>query len=159
MSLHFIIDGYNLIKQAPHLDKANLEGSRKALISLLSLYQPQGSKRNRVTVVYDGRQGSFFAPGSSSLVGIIFTQGESADDKIKRMIEKSENPRNIIVVTNDREIQRFARQNNAQVKTVEDFLAKCDCPKPKVKVDDKIIGPLEAAEINEEMKKIWLRKN
>lgn len=159
MSLHFIIDGYNLIKQAPHLNKASLEDSRKALISLLSLYQPQGSRRNRVTVVYDGRQGSFSAPGYSSSVGIIFTQGESADDKIKRMVEKSENPRNVAVVTNDREIQCFARQRRAQVITVEDFLAKCDCPKSKGKSEDKIVGPLEAAEINEEMKKIWLRKN
>ncbi|TAN60438.1 hypothetical protein EPN16_05385 [bacterium] len=157
MSLHFIIDGYNLIKQAPRLDKTNLEDSRKALISLLSIYQPQGSKRNRVTVVYDGREGSFSASGSSSSVGIIFAQGESADDKIKRMVEKSENPRNVVVVTNDREIRSFVRQRGAQVITVEDFLAKCDRLKPKGKSEDKIIGPLEAAEINEEMKKIWLK--
>lgn len=157
MSLHFIIDGYNLIKQAPHLDKANLEDSRKALISLLSVYQPQGSRRNRVTVVFDGKQGNFSVSGSASSAQIIFTQGESADDKIKRMVEKSENPRNIAVVTNDREIQRFVRQKNAQVKTVDEFLAKCALPKPKGRVDDKIISPPEAAEINEEMKRVWLK--
>ena len=159
MALHFIIDGYNLIKQAPRLDKANLEDSRKALISLLSVYQPQGSKRNRVTVVFDGLAGNFSALQPDPSIGIIFTQGESADDKIKRMVEKSDNPRNITVVTNDREIQRFARQNNAQVKTVEEFLEKCRATGPKGRVDDKIIGPLEAAEINQEMKKIWLGKD
>lgn len=157
MSLHFIIDGYNLIKQRLELDKANLEDSRKALIGLLSVYQPQGSKRNRVTVVFDGSAGNFSVFRTASPIGIIFTQGESADDKIKRMVEKSENPRNIAVVTNDREIQRFARQKNAQVKTVEEFLAKCGAPRTKGRVDDKIIGPLEAAEINEEMKKLWLK--
>jgi predicted RNA-binding protein with PIN domain len=108
-------------------------------------------------VVYDGRQGILSTPGAPSSVGTIFTQGESADDRIKRMLEKAENPRNIVVVTNDREIQRFARQKNAQVKSVEEFLVKCAPPKPKGKEDDKIIGPFKTAEINEEMKKIWLK--
>lgn len=157
MSLHFVIDGYNLIKQAPFLDKASLEESRKALISLLSVYQPHGSKRNRITVVFDGKADSFSLAGSDSLVRVVFTRGESADDEIKRMLEEEQNPRNIVVVTNDGEIRRFARQNNAQVKSVEEFLAKCSAPKPKGAPDDKIIGPHATAKIDQELKKIWLK--
>lgn len=88
---------------------------------------------------------------------MIFSQGESADDKIKMMVECSKDPKSVVVVTNDRDIQDFSRKCRAQVKTVEGFLAKFNAPCPKGSADDKIIGPAKASEINEEMKKLWLK--
>lgn len=157
MSQHFIIDGYNLIKQTPLINKVNLEDSRAALIRLLSIYHPQGSNRNRVTIVFDGKEGNVYSR-QNPFIEIIFTQDESADDKIKRMVEKSKNPKNIVVVTNDRDIQFFVRQHRAKVKTVEEFLIKGNGPlAAQGKVDDKIISPTVRGAINEEMKKIWLK--
>jgi predicted RNA-binding protein with PIN domain len=164
MAQHFIIDGYNLIKQSPLTSRlippysakggVNLEGARSSLIRFLAVCRPQG--KNKVTVVFDGKPGNTSCAGIGP-VEIIFTQGESADDKIKRMVESSKNPKSVIVVTNDREIQYFARAHQAQVKTVEEFLAKFNTPRQSGACDEKAIGPIEAAQINEEMKKIWLK--
>ncbi len=158
MSLHFIIDGYNLIKQTRLLNKVNLEDSREALVRFLTVYRPHGSKTNRVTVVFDGREGNFYTK-PVSCIEIIFAQSQSADDKIKHLVEKSENPKSVVVVTNDREIRFFVKQLNAQVKTVEEFLDKFNPSKVKDTPDEKtIVSPLEAARITEEMRMIWLKK-
>lgn len=156
MSLHFIIDGYNLIKQTPILNKARLEDSRLALIRFLTIHRPQG--RNRVTVVFDGKEGNFCSRPVSS-VGIIFTQGESADDKIKELTENSKSPKNMVVVTNDREIQVFVRRLKAQVRTVEEFLLKFNgSSRINSKTEDKVIlSPADTAKITEEMKNVWLK--
>src|SRR3989338_5387388 len=157
MSLHFVIDGYNLIKQTRLFNKASLEDSREALMSFLSVSRPQGSHSNRVTVVFDGKEGMFYRQGSTSL-SIIFTQGQSADEAIKHLVRNAENPKAMVVVTNDKDIQFFAQQHNAQVKTVEVFMEKFNPPKTKKTLDDKILlNPCDAAKITEEMKKIWLK--
>ena len=166
MSLHFIIDGYNLIKQTGILNKPNLEDSRSALIKLLKIHRPQGSSNNRVTIVFDGKKDHYY-PGQisenvypDSGMKVIFSQDESADDKIRQLVRDSKNPRNIVVVTNDREIQIFVRQLKAQVRAVEEFLLKFNRGSPGIssRAEDKIIlPPPDAAKITEEMKDVWLR--
>jgi len=156
MSLHFIIDGYNLIKQTNLLKRANLEDSRAALIRFLTIERPQGSRNNKITVVFDGKEGDF-CHRPVSYIQVIFAQKQSADDKIKRLVEKSPNPKNVVVVTNDKEIRFFVRQLGAEVKTTEEFLLKSQQQKAKAKIDDKIdLSPSESARITEEMKKLWL---
>lgn len=180
MSLHFVIDGYNLIKQARIPNRinglaplainpeqglrVNLEDSRAALIRFLKIYRPQGSKGNQVTVVFDGKENNYPAGQISgaiyqySGIRVIFSQGECADDKIKELVQHSKNPKNIVVVTNDREIRDFVKQLKAQVKTIEEFLVKFNSSKTKEIPDAKIIlSPVETARITEEMKKIWLK--
>ena len=160
MSLHFIIDGYNLIRQTPLLNKVNLQDSREALIRFLTIQRPQGNRNNKVTVVFDGREGDFYSR-HTPFIEVIFSQGESADDTIKRLVEKSNNPKNVVVVTNDREIQSFVKQCNAQVRAIEEFLEKFNRSKTKGKkeaLEDKVIlPPHDAAKITDEMKKIWLK--
>ena len=158
MSLHFIIDGYNLIKQTRLLNKINLEDSREALFRFLAVQRPQGSRSNKVTVVFDGKEGNFYSR-HTPFIEVFFAQGQSADDKIKQLVEKATNPRNVVVVTNDREIQVFAKQHNAQVRPVEEFLEKFNAPQAKEIPDEKVIlSSQHAAKITEEMEKIWLKK-
>ena len=164
MSLHFIIDGYNLIKQAPVLNKDNLEDSRLALIKFLNIHRPQGSSNNRVTVVFDGNKGNFYGGANLPSLEVIFSGDMSADDKIRRLVEKSANPKNIVVVTNDREIQFSVRQLKAQVKTIDGFLEKFNQLqrlRPKAGkgsfTDEKIIAYSLEEKITEEMKRIWLK--
>lgn len=159
MSLHFVIDGYNLIKQTSVLNKINLEDSREALIRFLKISRPQGN--NPVTVVFDGIEGGFYCRDISG-IEVIFSSHQSADDKIKRMVERSPNPKNMVVVTNDREIRSFAQAHMAQIKKVEEFLAKLDTMRARhVGVrpydDNKALSPQKAGEITEEMKKLWLK--
>lgn len=160
MSLHFIIDGYNLIRQTRVLDRIKLEDSRAALVRFLNVYKPQGSSNNHVTIVFDGKEVGFFSRAVSN-IEIIFTRNESADEKIKKLVEKSKNPKNVVVVTNDREVQFAVRQLGARVKKVEDFLKKFIEPKGAKRearqIDDKIdLTPIDAAKITDELRKLWL---
>jgi len=156
MSLHFVIDGYNLIKQTAVLNKINLEDSREALIRFLKIRRPQGN--NPVTVVFDGIEGGFYCRDISN-IEVIFSSHQSADDRIKRMVERSPNPKNMVVVTNDREIRSFAEDHRAQIKKVEEFLAKFNPKSANPRSDDnKALSPRKASEITEEMKRVWLKQ-
>ena len=160
MSLHFIIDGYNLIKQAPSLNKGSLEESRLGLIQFLKIFRPQGNN-NPVTVVFDGKKDNYQSGQNfeHSGVRIIFSQNPGgADEIIKQLVRNSKNPKNIAVVTNDRDIQLYVRQCRAQVRRVEEFLIKFNSRQPGLSLDDKMrLSAQEAAEITEEMKKLWLK--
>lgn len=164
MSLHFVIDGYNLIKQTPALNKDNLEDSRVALIKFLNIHQPQGSGNNQVTIVFDGKEGNFYYAAASRSIEVIFSIGQSADDKIRMLVEESAHPKTIVVVTNDREIQLSARQLKAQVRTVDEFLKKFNAAQKlkqkadkKNSADEKILSYSSEEKITEEMKRIWLK--
>ncbi len=162
MPPHFVIDGYNLIKQTAVLNKINLEDSREALVRFLKVRRPQGN--NYVTVVFDGVEGGFYCRDISG-IEVIFSSHQSADDKIKRMVERSPKPKDMVVVTNDREIRSFAQAHMAQIKKVEEFLAKFN-PIETARArhagarhyeDNKDLPARKAGEITEEMKKLWLK--
>lgn len=159
MSLHFIIDGYNLIKQTPGLNKSSLEGSRASLIQFIKVSRPQGSQNNRVTIVFDGQANvSMSWPAyQDSGIRIIFSQGMSADERIKELVESAGNPKNIVVVTNDRDIQVCVRRLQARIKTVQEFtntfkaLPTNNCSQNRLNLSAQA-----AAKITDEMKKLWL---
>lgn len=158
MSLHFIIDGYNLIKQTAALNKVNLKDSREALIRFITVSAPQGSKNNTITIVFDGWQGKFYYRAVSYL-RIIFSNDKSADEIIKQLAEKSDNAKNIVVVTNDREVQFYARQAGAKVEAVEDFVSRALPKKNKAQADEKnVLYPIDAARITDELKKLWIKE-
>ena len=110
MSVHIIIDGYNLIRQSHTLssmDRRNLQKGRDCLIDKLAAYKK--IKAHRITVVFDGIDAP---PGShhrdrSKGISIRFSRnGESADAVIKRMASKDRE--RALVVSSDREIVNFA---------------------------------------------------
>lgn len=160
MSLHFIIDGYNLIKQTPGLNKSSLELSRASLIQFIKISRPQGSQNNRVTVVFDGQANACISwPAyQDSGVRIIFSQGMSADEKIKELVESADDPKNIVVVTNDRDIQSCVGRLQARIKTVQEFtnifkaLPPGNSPENRPKLSAE-----SALRITEEMKKLWVK--
>ncbi len=123
MALHFLVDGYNVIHQMPQLDQGKLEVQRLGLIHHIEHHRPQGSIKNKVTVVFDGQGGHLSAP-LSSMIETVFSVGESADEKIKTIVDQSKNARNIVVVTDDRDVQSAVRQSGAQVVSVNEFLSK-----------------------------------
>jgi len=111
MPLELIIDGYNLIRQSDtfrRLDARKLEQGREALLTRLAAYKK--TRNHPITVVFDGWGG--FSPVSTvqSQQGImvVYTgKGETADDWIKRKIEKMQYG---AVVTSDRDIGRSAER-------------------------------------------------
>ena len=156
--VHYIIDGYNIVKQLPQFIGKKLKEGRDYLIKILKEKRPQGSIKNKVTVVFDGHS-DIFSPTENLKnynIEIIFTRDEIADDKIKKLVKKSQNPRDIVVVTDDKDLRRSVSLLGAGVIYVKEFM------KYKKKKDDNILTqsktklpPEEQFKITEELKEIW----
>jgi len=111
MPLELIIDGYNLIRQSDtfrRLDARKLEQGRDALLARLAAYQKV--RNHPITVVFDG-WGGFNVESTiqrqQGIVVIYTGKGETADDWIKRRLEKMQYG---AVVTSDRDIGRYAER-------------------------------------------------
>jgi predicted RNA-binding protein with PIN domain len=115
MSIHIIIDGYNLIRQSPtfsELDLADIQAGRDALIDTLADYKR--IKRHRITVVFDGAGAPHGSLGRENVKGIAVrfsSPGESADTVIKRMAGREKE--RALIVSSDREIIRHAELHGA----------------------------------------------
>jgi predicted RNA-binding protein with PIN domain len=163
MSLHFLIDGYNLIKRNPALASKSLEDGRQAFISLVERNRPQGSPSNQVTVVFDGKPGMYGFPVAHE-IRVVFTEYETADDLIKRRVEGSKNKKNIVVVTDDRALLLYVRGCGACVMSCSDFLKRASSAKmsPKGKRSSsgnlKVITSTFEHAVNQEFENIWLKK-
>ena len=106
MSIHIIIDGYNLIRQSPTLsrrDQQDIMQGRDALVDMLAAYRK--IKPHRITVVFDGHQSPAFSQTQDRRKGIAIRfsrRGEFADDVIKRMALKEREK--ALVVSSDGEV-------------------------------------------------------
>ena len=165
MALHYILDGYNIIKCVDFLADASLEEGRRALLRIIHQQRPQGSVKNSVTIVFHGKDDVWGHPQSDGSARVIFTSGESADDYIKHAVESSADQVNMVVVSNDKEIVCYVRKLGAQVMGVEKFLTFSGASggnsggkthsRGKSK---KMIGSAVELKINKEFEKIWLEK-
>lgn len=122
MSIHIVIDGYNLIRQSPRfseLDWQDLQFGRDALVEALAAYKKV--KAHRITVIFDGAAASTGMPRRDVQKGITLhysSHGESADTVIKRMAQKEKEM--LMVVTSDQEIVRYAEaMGSATIGSVE----------------------------------------
>ena len=123
MSVHIIIDGYNLIRQSGYLSNLDLQDiqlGREALIDMLAAYKK--IKAHRITVVFDGTRAPDLARERDRQKGIaiLFSHnGETADAVIKKMAggEKQK----ALVVSSDRDILRSANSSGAATINAIDF--------------------------------------
>lgn len=120
----YIIDGYNLLKSPAFNIPLNLdlENQRNHLIRQIKSYAK--FERCQVIIIFDNSL-SFKGGGGisgSSMVQIRFTKPSmEADDLIKIMIRKSDNPANLVVVSSDKAIQYAAKDHGALVLSSEDY--------------------------------------
>jgi predicted RNA-binding protein with PIN domain len=148
VSSHYLLDGYNLLYALPEMPAGSWEAKRTALLQKLAREKPQGN--NRVTVVFDSREGS----GSHSRIGTIevaYTAGETADDWISLFVRRAVNPRVLIVVTDDQGLRRLIRGTGAKGLGSREFWGKARKPLPPES------PPLiNTDSITEELRKKWL---
>ena len=115
MSIHIIIDGYNLIRQSNTLsdfDNQSLQLGREALVDKLVAFKK--IKHHKITVVFDGINSPSFSQHNDYIKGIkiIFSRnGESADEVIKKMsaMEKEK----ALIVSSDNDIIGHASAHGA----------------------------------------------
>jgi predicted RNA-binding protein with PIN domain len=165
MSLVYIVDGYNAIKRSPLFGNKNLQAARNHFFSYLDQHRPQGSFRNRLIIVFDGSSQVFGFRNAYSFE-VIFTQGETADEKIKEIVDTSPDPKNMVVVTDDKALALSVRSQGAKIMGTQEFLQK---KQGSAKSQGRLRRSQEAetkAELNivqrekitQEMSKIWLNK-
>ena len=128
MSLHIIIDGYNLIRQSSRLSTLDLQDiqlGREALVDMLAAYKK--FKAHRITVVFDGTGSPLLARQRDRQKGItiVFSHnGESADAVIKKMARRE--GAKALVVSSDQDIVRSAAAWGATTISARDFESRLD---------------------------------
>lgn len=161
MSLQYIIDAFNLINNPAFKPvtktTANIQSS---LVNFINLNRLAGSKNNSVILVFDG-----YPPKDQSLpeeqgLSCLFSQAVEADELIKRIVEKSAQPKNIIVVSDDKQVQLMSRLLHARICSVEGFINGKKNNKfvaaKKSDADDFKLTYSKMQKIDAEMKKRWL---
>ena len=182
MSLHYLLDGYNIINQVPLWAKGGLQDGRQALLNWITMSHPHGSSRNAVTVVFDGSTEHFgrsianmSGPDCSGNRGggtgsagarVVFTQGESADDYIKRVVETAAQKKKYVVVSDDKGIKLYVRALGAAVLSVREFASGLfkgparssrTAGRTSSGEKSKYVSLAQAQKINQELEKIWLK--
>lgn len=117
----YLIDGNNLIGHMPNLELDD-PGSKRRLVEQLAIFQ--AAKKTKVILVFDG-------PMDPDLFGdqvrkkkftILWpNMDENADSIIKKQVRKQTDLRRFYVVSNDREIQTFARKKRAKTIDCKEF--------------------------------------
>lgn len=159
--MHYIIDGYNVINHP------SFTGARKkkqypqlALLDLIKFKKLCGSQKNQVTVVFDGYSAEIESLCADREIKVIFSREVTADEKIKKIIDYSGNLRNIVVVSEDKEIVYFAKYAGCKPMGINEFIGISDAPR-KINIKEKNLPKQDLnynqiKKINDELKKIWL---
>jgi predicted RNA-binding protein with PIN domain len=161
MSLHYVIDGYNLINHSAFLEFAEKsKDQRIALASLIVNKKLCGSPKNKISLVFDGYPPSPEANNNFMGIDLIFSRGSSADEKIKTIAEKSSGPKNKIVVSDDKEIRFCVRAAGAGVLSVEEFMRPVKGERRSLEDKEALKKELNYSQvqsINQELEKRWLK--
>ena len=132
----YIVDGYNVIFSARNLESGRgIEDSRIKFLMLLGSYSRR--KKIEILVVWDGKGGP---PGRGGRRGSAETpplpvkslqsgEGQSADEKIVRLVERNRKRKRITVVSNDRRhIIGVVKNLGAKTMSVQEFLTLVGLP-------------------------------
>ena len=160
MSLHYIIDGYNILHH-PNLAPANkkIQDPKAALLEFIKINRLTGSLKNKITLVFDGYPDASGKSRDSADIEIIFSRQESADERIKRIVENSSGRKNIIVVSDDKEIRFCVKAAGASCLSVAEFTHLKVKPAHLQKTDTRKteLSYSQIQKINQECEKIWLK--
>jgi len=118
--MHVLIDGHNLIGKLSDISLADRDDETK-LLRRIQRYRARTGRR--VTVFFDG--GAVYKPGSTRKIGGITIRyaphGVTADALIIKQLRRERNPKEVLVVTSDREIQRAAKDVRAKIVSSAEF--------------------------------------
>jgi predicted RNA-binding protein with PIN domain len=121
-----IFDGYNVIGAGRKLGlDLSQDDKEERLLRLLAKYRSRKRSRGRFLVVFDGDYGRLAEGGrkvSRFGIDVEWAVGESADSLIVRKVRNSANPREVEVITSDREVLLGIRDHRARGVRSGDFL-------------------------------------
>jgi predicted RNA-binding protein with PIN domain len=148
--LTYIIDAYNVIHRDPLFRvraKKDIAGAREHLIALTSGFAIRGKKK--VIIVFDGTGRD--EEGNPSGVQIIYSEpGKNADIRIKELIAKSKNPRNLVIISSDSEVARYGKLYACRIMLADKFMGELSRGKDRP-VDEK------PSSMSKQEQEEWLR--
>jgi len=116
---HYIIDGNNLIGKIDFLkslQRKDKQGSRERLAFLIERYFAH--KKDSVSIHFDGFANE---PIKVSKVKLSYSEKLTADELIKKEIDRTKNPKNVVVVSSDNNLRQYARLCSCSTVTSEEF--------------------------------------
>lgn len=125
-----LVDGFNLfyrweVTRGFFRQSGNLETTLPRALSLFKDHLGRSSRE--VLVLLDGG----VTPGNASLGGMkveFAGPGRKADDLILSRVRRDSRPRNLLVVTSDRELGGNCRALGCRIESVEDLLKRLSGP-------------------------------
>jgi predicted RNA-binding protein with PIN domain len=139
--VHWLIDGYNVLRRDPDLvaaERRGLAAGRRALLWKVAAVARRSP--DRFTVVFDGAPGPGPARHGGRLEVLFARPPERADDVLVRAARQQK--RGAVIVTSDRTVATAARRAGAVVVSAEAFLEALEACAP----DD---GATEATTVGE----------
>jgi predicted RNA-binding protein with PIN domain len=158
MSLRYIIDGNNILYHPDFTHPPHSADRRFALSGFILKHKLTGSVKNKALIVFDGYPATAQPSNDpAENIEIIFSRRETADQTIKRMLEKAASPKNIVVVSDDKEIIIFTRLIGARPLAVKDFIRRKDkSTTPAIALKPELTYA-QMHKINQELRKLWLK--
>ena len=148
---HWVLDGYNVIHAIPSLKNLlthDADSAREQLIQ--SIARLTLRKKIRCTVVFDGHPPDHHRPSLHAPVHVMYSFPLIADDTIKKIIDKTKNRSQLIVITSDREILSHARMQSCTTHSAKHFANLLRDEKSSS--DEKTDQPLSDAQVQQ-----WLK--
>lgn len=146
--LLYIIDGFNLLHKIRSLK--NSASPHQDLINHIRRNRLTGSRNNKVIIVFDGKINHEIHERDYE---VVFSQQISADEVIKKRTAAIKNKRQVVVITDDRQIRDDIKRQGASCRHIADFIK---VKRKNIEVQKKISYSLQR-EITEELRKIWLK--
>ncbi len=160
MSLQYVVDGYNVIRHASFFPSQKIKDPKYSLVEFIKNKRLCGSLKNKVIIVFDGFPDAGYSLDHICGFEVRFSRETNADNVIKKMLEKELNPRNTLVVSDDREIKFFIRALGAKPVSVEEFLKKSEgkgIGRGRENQSKADLNYTQVHDINEELKKLWVK--
>ncbi len=158
--LHYVIDGYNFLKHPCLTRVLKVREPARDLGAFLLRHNLCGSRANSITIVFDGYPSDGRSRYDDGCLTVVYSCEESADDRIKKIVESAAQPRILVIVTDDRQIQSFAKVCGVTIRGIEEFLEKIGKTESALNKKKAAAKPLlnysQVDKINKELRKLWL---
>lgn len=127
--MHWLIDGYNVLRRDPALlaaERQGLAAGRQALLWKVAAVARRSA--DRFTVVFDGAPGPGPAARGGRLAVVFARPPERADDVLVRAARQEKS--GAVIVTSDRTLATAVRRAGAVVVSAEAFLEAVEASGP-----------------------------
>lgn len=137
----------------------NPQAIHTRLAAFIGANRLTGSAKNKIILVFDGYPPAGGAGTFYGNTSVIFSRKINADEKIKRIVEESADRKNIVVVSDDKEIKFIVKSLGARQMGVEEFLTpEKKAPAGQEKEPGKdMLNYSQIETINKELGKLWLK--